>query len=112
MKGQAHLKPLRAEIRKLVELIDYQEGSVVSREIIKGKTGTVTLFAFGEGQGLSEHTSPYDALLHVLEGNVEVTISGKPFVVGQGEAIIMPAGQPHGLNTQSKVKLILTMIRL
>jgi quercetin dioxygenase-like cupin family protein len=111
MKGQARVKPLREDVGELVELIDYQNGSVVSREIIKGKTGTVTLFAFDEGQGLSEHTSPYDALIHVLEGNAEITISGKPFLLGQGEAIIMPAKQPHGLNAQSKVKLILTMIQ-
>jgi quercetin dioxygenase-like cupin family protein len=111
MKEQGPVKSLRAEVGKLAELIDYQDGSVVSKEIIKGKAGTVTLFALDEGQGLSEHTSPYDALMHVLEGNVEITISGKSFLVGQGEAIIMPAGQPHAVSSQRKVKLILTMIR-
>jgi quercetin dioxygenase-like cupin family protein len=105
------VRSLRAETGKLVELIDYQDGSVVSREIIKGKTGTVTLFAFDEGQGLSEHTSPYDALVHVLEGEVGIMISGKQLLLGEGEAIIMPANEPHGLNAQRRVKLILIMIR-
>jgi quercetin dioxygenase-like cupin family protein len=105
------MKSLEAQPRKVVDLVNYQDGSIVSREIVSKKTGTVTIFAFDEGQGLSEHTSPYDALIHVLEGNVEITISGKSFLLGQGEAIIMPAKQPHGLNAQRKVKLILTMIR-
>lgn len=105
------MKSLRGEIGRLLELINYQDGSIVSREIIKEKTGSVTLFAFDEGQGLSEHTSPYDALAHVLEGEIGITICGKPFLLREGEAIIMPANQPHALNAARKVKLVLTMIR-
>ncbi len=99
------------EAVNLTDLIEYQEGSVVSRTIIDKKAGTVTLFAFDQGQGLSEHTAPYDAIVHVLEGEVQVTISGKPIKVSQGEMTIMPAGKPHALTALSKFKMLLTMIR-
>ena len=102
---------LEAKATQLVDLIDYQEGSVVSRTIIDKVTGTVTLFAFDEGQGLSEHTAPYDALVHVLEGDVKVTISGKTIMVKQGEMTIMPANQPHALSAVTRFKMLLTMIR-
>jgi quercetin dioxygenase-like cupin family protein len=92
-------------------MINYQEGSVVSRTIIDKKAGTVTLFAFDEGQGLSEHTAPYDAMVHVLEGEAEVIISGKPFRLKRGEMIIMPANEPHALTAVTKFKMILIMIR-
>ncbi len=95
---------------KLTDLIEYQEGSVVSRTIIDKKAGTVTLFAFDQGQGLSEHTAPYDAIVHVLEGEVQVTISGKTIKVSQGEMTIIPAGEPHALTVLSKFKMLLTMI--
>ncbi|QGP91252.1 Cupin domain protein [Neomoorella glycerini] len=95
----------------LRELTGYQEGAVVSRTIIDKKTGTVTLFAFAEGQGLSEHTAPYDALVHVLEGEVEITIAGNPIRVKEGEAVIMPAHQPHALRALTNFKMVLTMIR-
>jgi quercetin dioxygenase-like cupin family protein len=91
--------------------VNYQDGAVVSREILKKSTGTVTIFAFDEGQGLSEHTAPFDALVQVVEGDVEITISGQPHRVQSGEMILMPAGQPHALKALKRFKMILTMIR-
>ena len=93
------------------DLLDYQEGSVVSRTIIDKKTGTVTLFAFDEGQGLSEHTAPFDALVHLIDGEAEITISGKPLRIKKGEMLIMPANEPHALKAVKKFKMILIMIR-
>ena len=83
----------------------------MSREIVKKPTGTVTVFAFDEGQGLSEHTAPFDALVHVLEGEVEITIAGKLHRLQSGEMILMPAQQPHALKAMQRFKMILTMIR-
>jgi quercetin dioxygenase-like cupin family protein len=102
---------LEAKATQLVDLIDYQEGSVVSRTVIDKEAGTVTLFAFDEGQGLSEHTAPYDAMVQVLEGDVKVTISGKAIMVKQGEMTIMPANQPHALSAVTRFKMLLTMIK-
>ena len=102
---------LEAKATRLADMITYQEGAVVSRTIIDKEAGTVTLFAFDEGQGLSEHTAPYDAMVYVLEGEVNVSISGKPTVVKQGEIIIMPANKPHALTAVSKFKMLLTMIK-
>jgi quercetin dioxygenase-like cupin family protein len=96
---------------RLADMIDYQAGSVVSREIMKGKTGTVTLFAFDQGQGLSEHTAPFDALVLVLDGEAEITISGKSFRLVKEEMIIMPAHQPHALNAVKRFKMLLVMIK-
>ena len=96
---------------RLVDLVGYQEGSVVSRTVIDKKTGTVTLFAFDEGQGLSEHTAPFDALVHILDGEARITISGKPFHLKEGGMIIMPANKPHALEAVKRFKIILTMIR-
>ncbi len=96
---------------KLIDLVGYQAGSVVSREIISKKTGTVTLFAFDAGQGLSEHTAPFDALVNVLDGEVEIVIDGKPSLLRQGEMIIMPANHPHSLKAISRFKMVLTMVR-
>lgn len=93
------------------DLVNYQEGSVVSRTIIDKQTGTVTLFAFGEDQGLSEHTAPFDALAYILDGEAEVVISGKTFRVKEGEMIIMPADEPHALKAIEKFKMLLIMIR-
>jgi len=95
----------------LKSLIGYQDGSVVSREIVRKDAGTVTVFAFDEGQGLSEHTAPFDALVYVLDGEAEVSISGKPNIVKEGEMIIMPAGKPHALSAAKKFKMLLVMIR-
>jgi quercetin dioxygenase-like cupin family protein len=104
-------KTLTAQASNLTELIDYQEGSVVSRTIIDKKAGTVTLFAFDESQGLSEHTAPYDALVYLLEGEAEVVISGKPIRLKTGEITIMPANEPHALTAVTRFKMLLTMIR-
>jgi quercetin dioxygenase-like cupin family protein len=102
---------LQPQATKLFDLVDYQDGSVVSREIIKKETGTVTLFAFDEGQGLSEHTAPFDGLVYLLDGEAEIVISGKPLRLKEGEIVIMPANQPHALKAIKKFKMILTMIR-
>jgi quercetin dioxygenase-like cupin family protein len=100
----------KAEILNLVSMADYQTGAVVSRQITKAEAGNVTLFAFDEGQELSEHTAPYDALVHVLEGEVEIKISRKPYVLKAGDAIIMPANDPHAVKAITKFKMLLTMI--
>jgi quercetin dioxygenase-like cupin family protein len=102
---------LMSQAAGLADMIDYQQGSVVSREILKKGTGTVTLFAFDEGQGLSEHTAPFDALVYLVDGEAEITISGKSHRVRQGEMIIMPANEPHALNAGTKFKMLLVMIR-
>jgi quercetin dioxygenase-like cupin family protein len=99
------------QVINLTDLADYQEGSIVSRTIVDKKTGTVTFFAFGEGQGLSEHTAPFDALVYLLDGEAEVVISGKPFRLKRGEMIIMPANDPHALKAITRFIMILTMIR-
>jgi quercetin dioxygenase-like cupin family protein len=96
---------------RLTDLVNYQEGSVVSRTIVKRATGTVTLFAFDEGQGLSEHTAAFDAVAHILEGEAEITVSGKALRTTVGEAVLMPANQPHSLRALSRFKMLLTMIR-
>ena len=95
----------------LVDSVNYQEQSVVSKALIDKKTGTVTLFAFDEGQGLSEHTAPFDALVCVLEGETEIIIAGIPVILKQGEMIIMPGNKPHALKAIKKFKMMLIMIR-
>ena len=110
-KEQSGMEALLGQPMELANLADYQEGSVVSRTIISKKTGTVTFFAFDQGQGLSEHTAPFDALVHILEGQAEVVISGKPLHVKKGQIVIMPANQPHSLRAVQKFNMILTMIR-
>jgi quercetin dioxygenase-like cupin family protein len=101
----------KSQILNLIEMVNYQEGAVVSRQVIKEDAGNVTLFAFDQEQGLSEHTAPYDALAHILEGEAEITISGKPFHLKAGDAIIMPANEPHALKATQKFKMLLSMIR-
>jgi len=105
------LEEIRAKTLKLSELIDCQKGSVVSRELIAKKTGTLTLFAFDEGQGLSEHTAPFDATVLCLEGEAEVTVSGKSLQIHKNEMVIMPANQPHSLKAKTEFKMLLIMIR-
>ena len=100
-----------AKVAKAAELVNYQDGAVVSREIVKRPTGSVTIFAFDEGQGLSEHTTPFDALVQVVEGDAEIMIAGRPHQLQGGEMILMPAGQPHALKALKRFKMILTMIR-
>lgn len=92
-------------------LVDYQEGSVVSRTLIKEKAGSLTLFSFDKGQALSEHSTPFDALLHVLEGEAEVTISGRPSLLRAGMLIRLPAGEPHAVRAVERFKMLLLMIR-
>jgi quercetin dioxygenase-like cupin family protein len=102
---------LVANVTKLTELLRYQKKAVVSRSIMDKETGTITLFAFDEGQGLSEHTASYDALVYILEGETEVTIEGKPIILRGGEMTIMPANKPHAVKALTKFKMLLIMIR-
>lgn len=104
-------KDPRAQSQAAAALVEYQAGAVVSRQIVKAKTGTVTVFAFDAGQGLSEHSAPFDALVHVIDGEARVTISGRPHVLRQGDVIVMPANEPHALHAPQRFKMILTMIR-
>jgi len=97
--------------RSLVDLVAYQEASVVSKTLIEKKAGTVTLFAFAKGQGLSEHTAPFDAMVCVLDGVAEISIDGNPITVRQGEMLVMPANRPHALKAVERFKMMLTMIR-
>lgn len=101
----------RSEILHLAEMANYQDGSVVSRQITKADAGNVTLFAFDQAQELSEHTAPFDALAHILDGRAEIKISGKAFHLETGDAIIMPANEPHALKALTPFKMLLTMIR-
>jgi len=98
-------------VKPLVDLLQYQDGSIVSRVMLKNKGGTVTLFAFDVGEGLSEHTAPFDALVVVTEGEAEIEIAGESFPVRQGETIILPANQPHAVRAAAKFKMLLIMIR-
>ena len=101
----------KAQTIKMISLAEYQEGSIVSRTLIDKKAGTVTFFAFDEGQGLSEHVAPYDALVSVLDGEVEVALSEKIYRVKEGEMIILPANKPHALKAIRKFKMMLIMIK-
>jgi len=110
MEQDPSVPPL-STAQNLAALVQVQEGSVVSKEVLKKKTGTVTLFAFGEGQGLSEHSTPHDALVHVLDGIVEIHIGGTPHRVSGGEALLLPAHIPHALSAVTAFKMLLIMIR-
>jgi len=102
---------MKSEVQNLAELIDYQEGTIVSKTIIDKEAGTVTLFAFDKEQGLSEHTAPFDAMVNILDGEAEIIISGKTFNLKAGEIIIMPANEPHAVKAVKKFKMILIMIK-
>ncbi|GFE56123.1 cupin domain-containing protein [Geobacter sp. AOG1] len=102
---------LTARVLTMTDLIAYQEGSVVSRTLIDKKIGTLTLFAFGAGQGLSEHTAPYDAVVQIVDGEADVTIAGTVHHLVAGQMIIMPANQPHSLRSDQRFKMLLVMIR-
>jgi quercetin dioxygenase-like cupin family protein len=91
--------------------VSYQDGAVVSRTLVKRPTGTVTVFAFDAGQGLSEHAAAFDALVHMLDGKAEITVAGKPFILEAGQAILLPANEPHALSALTRFKMLLTMIR-
>ncbi|MFY9402901.1 MAG: cupin domain-containing protein [Candidatus Omnitrophota bacterium] len=102
---------LSAKAFLLAGLLKYQDNSIVSQEIVKKNTGTVTLFAFGKGQGLSEHTVSFDALVYIIDGRAEVKISGRASIVKKGEMIIMPANKPHALKAVDRFKMLLIMIK-
>ena len=104
-------KNIKKEILDLKSLLDYQEGSVVSRALINKDVGTVTLFSFDKDQGLSEHTAPFDALVYVFDGEAEIAISNEKFVLNKGQMIIMPANEPHALKAIEKFKMMLIMIK-
>jgi len=99
------------QVKNLSDLVKYQENAVVSSEILKKDAGTVTVFAFDKGQGLSEHTAPFDALVNIIDGWAEVSISRKLFTVKEGEMIVMPANKPHSLKAMEKFKMLLVMIK-
>jgi len=109
IRGDA--EELKGRVLEAAGLVDYQAGAVVSRTLVKRETGTVTLFAFDKGQGLSEHTAPFDALVFIIEGKCEIRIAGNPQRVKAGEMIIMPASKPHTLQAVERFKMALVMIR-
>jgi quercetin dioxygenase-like cupin family protein len=104
-------KTVDLKMTKLADLVDYQDGAVVSREVMDQKSGSVTVFAFDEGQGLSEHTAPFDAMVYLLDGEAEITISGGTLKLNAGEMVVMPANQPHSLKATKRFKMVLTMIK-
>jgi quercetin dioxygenase-like cupin family protein len=110
-KKQTEGNLLTAQVSELAALITYQEGSVVSRTLIDKDAGTVTVFAFAEGQGLSEHTAPFDALVLVYEGQADITIAGKPLHLKEGEMTLMPANKPHALKAVTRFKMLLVMVK-
>jgi quercetin dioxygenase-like cupin family protein len=99
------------EIMNVKELVAYQQGAIVSKTLVEKETGTVTLFAFAAGQALSEHTAPFDALVQVVEGQAEIRIAGRSYLVKEGELLVMPAHQSHALKALTPFKMLLTMIR-
>jgi len=109
--GGAGSSDFMGKVANMADLIAYQDGAVVSRTIAKKDSGTITVFAFDQGQGLSEHTAPFDALVHVLNGEVEITISGEPHRVAAGEMIVMPANEPHALSAVERFKMVLVMLK-
>ena len=111
MNDEKERDDITAKALKLNDLAEYQAGSIVSRTLIDKATGTVTLFAFDEGQGLSEHTAPFDAAVVVLDGEVEIAIAGQPYRLQAGQSIVMPADQPHALKALTRFKMMLVMMR-
>lgn len=107
----AEEKGITSQVLTMTELIGYQDGSVVSRTLIDKQVGTITLFAFAEGQGLSEHTAPFDAFVQVVDGEAEITIAGESYALQAGQMIIMPANRPHALKAKKRFKMLLVMIR-
>jgi quercetin dioxygenase-like cupin family protein len=99
------------QVSRVVDLVSYQADAIVSRIVLKRDAGNVTLFAFDAGQELSEHTAPYDALVQVVDGAAVITVGGRPYRLGTGEMLLMPAHQPHALKAVSRFKMLLTMIR-
>jgi quercetin dioxygenase-like cupin family protein len=111
MGDKEQVQTVGAEVKPLAELVQYQDGSIVSHVLLKNKGGTVTLFAFGQGEGLSEHTAPFEALVLVVDGEAEVEIAGEVYSVRQGETITLPANIPHAVRAMTRFKMLLTMIR-
>lgn len=109
--GISRKDELLSTVLNLKDLVDYQEHSVVSREVIGKASGTMTVFAFDQGEGLSEHTAPFDAAVYILDGEAEILIEGKRHIVKEGEMIIMPANKPHALKAISRYKMLLVLIR-
>jgi len=105
-------KGLADEPRPIAELVDYQEGSVVSRPILKKETGKVIVFAFDQGESLSEHSVPFDAIVHLLDGEAVITVGGKPHTLKQGDVILMPGNVPHAVQAQTRFKMLLIMLRV
>jgi quercetin dioxygenase-like cupin family protein len=110
-KNKGNLEELMSMVLKLDDLIDYQKGSIVSRQIINKNAGTITVFAFDKGEGLSEHRAPFNALVYIIDGKVKIAISGKQYHLKKGELIIMPANEIHALKAVEKFKMLLVMIR-
>ena len=110
MENQKNKFPA-AEVTSVVNAVEYADGSVVSRTVIDGKAGTVTLFAFDSGEGLSEHTAPFDALVQVLDGSAKISVGGDTHTVSSGEMLLMPADVPHALRAEERFKMLLIMIR-
>jgi quercetin dioxygenase-like cupin family protein len=102
---------LKANVFSFASSVDYAEGAIVSKTIIKKESGNISLFAFSKGETLSEHTAPFDALIHVVDGRGEVTIGGKSYLLNTGESIIMPGNIPHAVKAVERFKMVLTMIK-
>ena len=111
MSSVEQLQPLSAEVKLLTGLLQYQDGSIVSRVLLKNKGGTVTLFAFDHGEGLSEHSAPFEALVFLVDGEADVEIAGQVYRVRRGETITLPANIPHSVRSATRFKMLLTMIR-
>ena len=111
MKAEEQIETTSAKVESLGELLEYQDSSIVSRVLLKNKGGTVTLFAFDMGEGLSEHTAPFEALIFVIDGEAEVEIAGRAYTVKTGETITLPANIPHAVKAATRFKMLLTMIR-
>jgi quercetin dioxygenase-like cupin family protein len=120
MKGivEDHVEPAwaagefpRAKALRLEALVDYAPGAAVSRVLLKSPVGTITLFSFDAGQGLSEHSAPFDALVQILDGRAELTVAGKTFAAATGDAVLFPANVPHAVQAVERFKMLLTMIR-
>ena len=108
---QSNLNDLRAKVFVSADLVEYQDGSIVSKQLIKKSVGNITIFAFDAGQELSTHSAPFDAMVQVLEGEALITISGVDYKVKKDELIILPANEPHGVKAEQKFKMLLSMIR-
>lgn len=111
MQREEQIEISGAKVKPIADLLEYQQGSIVSRVLLKNKGGTVTLFAFDTGEGLSEHTAPFEALAFVIDGEAEVEIAGKPSTVKAGETITLPANIPHAVKAPTRLKMLLIMIR-